>query len=78
MGETVWVNPLVDFGRDEESDMKSRSSVRLDLIREKCAENNDSHLNNIITLCRDTGFVCAELEDQDNPIKGEYKVYACI
>ncbi|OXA61734.1 putative ATP-dependent RNA helicase TDRD12 isoform X2 [Folsomia candida] len=64
VGETVWVNPLIDVGRDAVgSTIKTRCSIRLDLIKKKWAENNDDHLKNILNLCRKTGYSCPELDD---------------
>lgn len=76
MGETVWVNPLVDVGLDAvDGGIKTRSSIRLKLIDLKCAENNNTHLSNILDLCRKTGFKCPELDEAQavTLIKGSSK-----
>lgn len=58
------MNPLIDVGRDAVgSTIKTRCSIRLDLIKKKWAENNDDHLKNILNLCRKTGYSCPELDD---------------
>ncbi|OXA45217.1 Lactase-phlorizin hydrolase [Folsomia candida] len=69
MVDTVWVNPLVDVQKDY-ADVQTQSSVRLDLIRIRCAKENDTHMIKLFKLGRDTGFTCPELEALENsPIK---------
>lgn len=82
MGETIWVLPLLNEALDQGNRsliknlstryFASNSSIRIALIRNDIAYENEQHIRQIVKLALVTGFRCPNLDALDTPMKSEF------
>lgn len=62
----MWLNPLVEMHKDPRTQKTVKgNSIRLELIRERKADNNDYHIEDLKQICKSVNFNCPEFLEQE-------------